>query len=258
MIDFERCYFTADDWGISPGVNDGILELVEKGVVRRVSLMANGKYLSHGLSDLLRFDQLGLGLHFNLTFGTPLNQGVTSTRFLCTGNQDNFGNRSELFWKSLRYQNRREFWEEIRGELRAQIEALRRLSVPLRHFDGHEHIHLVPGLISHTALVFREFSIRETRLPWNEELLFNRKFPVALLSLWQRKAILRHFQVRPFYYPSLSLMKDKTRFEQKLHTMQDFEILVHPARTMDFESLRIEDPYRLERVEEYQSLLALT
>ncbi|OFZ33485.1 MAG: hypothetical protein A2070_14735, partial [Bdellovibrionales bacterium GWC1_52_8] len=65
-------FISADDWGISRGVNEGILELIKKGVVRRVSLMADGKFLKHELAALLALQkkgQVSLGLHYNLTYG---------------------------------------------------------------------------------------------------------------------------------------------------------------------------------------------
>ena len=40
--------FTADDWGLSPGVNDGILRLARRGVVRRVSIMARDGFHRRG------------------------------------------------------------------------------------------------------------------------------------------------------------------------------------------------------------------
>jgi predicted glycoside hydrolase/deacetylase ChbG (UPF0249 family) len=62
----------ADDFGLSPGVNRGILEAHEKRIVTSTSLMAN----TPGFDDAVRLARsapdLGVGFHFNLTYGVPL------------------------------------------------------------------------------------------------------------------------------------------------------------------------------------------
>ena len=46
-------YFAADDWGLSPAINLGILELARRGWLRSVSLIANAPFLHERLDELL-------------------------------------------------------------------------------------------------------------------------------------------------------------------------------------------------------------
>jgi predicted glycoside hydrolase/deacetylase ChbG (UPF0249 family) len=36
---------SADDWGLSPDINEGILDLARRGIVRRVSVLSSGSFV---------------------------------------------------------------------------------------------------------------------------------------------------------------------------------------------------------------------
>lgn len=54
----------ADDFGMSEGVNDGILEAHARGVVTSTSLMVYGPAAERAAADARRYRQLSVGLHF--------------------------------------------------------------------------------------------------------------------------------------------------------------------------------------------------
>lgn len=62
----------ADDFGLSPGVNRGIVRAYDSGGVTSTSMMVN----MPGFEDALRLasslPELSIGLHFNLTYGRPV------------------------------------------------------------------------------------------------------------------------------------------------------------------------------------------
>ena len=65
----------ADDFGMGPRSNAGIIAAVESGALRSVSLMAN----TRAFDDAVRFartavPEIGVGLHFNLTHARPLTE----------------------------------------------------------------------------------------------------------------------------------------------------------------------------------------
>src|SRR2546421_8810337 len=76
MTDPPRLVVNADDFGLSTGVNRGILEAHAAGVVSSVSVLVNAP----GWTDALRRLRdvgpgLGVGLHLNLTMGRPVSWG---------------------------------------------------------------------------------------------------------------------------------------------------------------------------------------
>src|SRR5262245_24357839 len=59
----------ADDYGLSPGLNAGVLAAHREGLVTSTSLMANQPWAAEAVAAAP--DTLGLGLHLNLTAGEP-------------------------------------------------------------------------------------------------------------------------------------------------------------------------------------------
>src|SRR2546429_5819148 len=72
-----RCLVVnADDFGLSPGVTDGILEAHAAGVVSSVSVLVNAPGWAHAVAALPGAGStLGAGLHLNLTAGEPVSSG---------------------------------------------------------------------------------------------------------------------------------------------------------------------------------------
>jgi predicted glycoside hydrolase/deacetylase ChbG (UPF0249 family) len=135
----KRLVVTADDFGLSSGVVAGIVEAHEHGVVTSTSLMVNAPAVEAAFAEARRLPSLAVGLHFVLTFGRPV--GAASPlaglldaegRFLANGSDA----------------HERATPSEVRGELRAQLEALQNgIGRPPSHIDGHHHVHIHPGIL---------------------------------------------------------------------------------------------------------------
>lgn len=69
----KRLIVNADDYGISKGVNRGVIEGHLSGIITSSSVMTNMPFARAGLSKArLEAPDLGLGLHVNLTWGCPV------------------------------------------------------------------------------------------------------------------------------------------------------------------------------------------
>ena len=66
-----RLRVTADDFGFTPGVTDGILEAHEKGIVTHTSIMAGGLDFDRAVALSRKRPGLGVGVHLTLTWGKP-------------------------------------------------------------------------------------------------------------------------------------------------------------------------------------------
>ncbi len=237
---------TADDWGLSAGVNQGILELARAGVIRRVSMMAGCAHLETGLEELLKISGLELGLHFNLTYGRRLSGGESESP-------------GEVFTDWLRPGARAAEGPAVRAELQAQLARLSSLKIPIGYLDGHHHIHLVPGMIDELAPVLKEHGIKRVRLPYDPKLFLTMKFPLVILSLLARSRLRAHgFEYRPCFYPQLKHFQDPGALRSRLARNPTHEIIVHPARKADVHQLPIPDSYSEGRVLEFQALQMLS
>jgi predicted glycoside hydrolase/deacetylase ChbG (UPF0249 family) len=230
---------TADDWGLTPGVNQGILELAQANVVRRVSLMANGKFLQENLSELLKLSEVRLGLHFDLTYGkdTP----------------------AQVLWRWMRPgADRANLGEAARVELRRQLEILNSAGVRPQYLDGHHHIHLVPGLLDALAPTLRAAGLLEIRLPMDHRIFFS-KFSLVALA-WFARPSFRRLGLKPLpcIYPQPKDFEDLGKLRALVGAYPLAEVIVHPASRDDLSELNIPDPYTSGRVHEFQALRMLS
>lgn len=241
--DSTQWLITADDWGMSPGINAGILELAKSGVVRRTSAMAESRYLQEGLLELRQLaekKELEIGIHFNLTHEKR--------------------SPSQVFLRALG-PHQKVFKREVQAEFQKQIMLLLRAGIQPTYLDGHHHIHLVPGVIEALAKDLHRHGIQSIRLPADPSLWSTSRFPLLILS-WLAKSKLKKlgFQFLPCFYPRTSHFHDLGSFcsaltEKASH--RPTEVIVHPASQNDLETLGIPDSYTAGRVQELQTLRLL-
>ena len=247
--------FTADDWGLSPGVNDGILDLATAGVVRRVSCMANGGYVEHRLRDLLAIPHLELGLHFNVTFERP--DSCEPMYESLVGQDGGFRSFREHLLRSFG-PGRLPLMNEMNWAMRSQLKRLTGLGVTVAYVDGHHHAHLVPGVLEACKEVLLEHGIRSMRLPLDLRLLVSRKAPVYWLAWWNRSKLKANGMVaRRCIYPTQRRLERVVRNPSLLSRWGGCEVITHPAKVLDFDSSGVEDSYRTGRLEEYRLLMGL-
>lgn len=141
----------ADDYGQNSAISQAIIDLLKQKKLSATSCMTNmTQWLTHAAWLAPYKDQADLGIHLNLTEGSPI-----STEFK-QAYGDSFPSLTTLLRKCfLRQMNS----EIIYAELQAQLEQFTAGVGHLPHFiDGHQHIHHFP--IIREAL----FKLYETRL----------------------------------------------------------------------------------------------
>lgn len=68
----KKIIINADDFGMSEAFNYGVVKAYKDGVVSSASIMVNQKSAVHAISLLKEVPNLYVGLHINLTTGTPV------------------------------------------------------------------------------------------------------------------------------------------------------------------------------------------
>ncbi len=135
----KRLVVTADDFGLSPGVVEGIVEAHERGIVTSTSLMVNAPAAEAAFSEARRLPSLATGLHLVLTSGRPLGPPQPLSRLL---DENGAFRRDGSGAQGLARP------DEVRDEIRAQLRAFERgVGRPPTHLDGHHHVHLHPGIL---------------------------------------------------------------------------------------------------------------
>lgn len=131
----------ADDLGQTPGVNRGIEEAHQRGLVSSATLLANGADFDGGVELAGRCPRLGVGVHVNLVEGKPVasRERVAS---LVDGAGEFWGKRGLVRrWLAGAIEP-----GQVRLEFAAQVARLRQAGIEPTHFDSHQHLHVLPGL----------------------------------------------------------------------------------------------------------------
>jgi predicted glycoside hydrolase/deacetylase ChbG (UPF0249 family) len=135
----KRLVVTADDFGLSPGVVEGIVEAHEIGIVTSTSLMVNAPAAEAAFEEAQRHPALAVGLHWVLTFGRPVGPPEPLSRLL--DEDGSFRKKGSGAHEIARP-------DEVREELRAQLRAFEKaVGRPPTHIDGHHHVHRHPGIL---------------------------------------------------------------------------------------------------------------
>lgn len=136
----------ADDFGMSEGINDAILELIDNGRLSATSCMTNMPCWTPAAAEQLlkRRHLAALGLHFNLTEG------------------DNATALGKLMLKSLSRQLDK---QSVLEQFDAQLDKFEQLIGSAPDFvDGHQHIQMFP--IIRDALLNRLSQRYGEQMPW--------------------------------------------------------------------------------------------
>lgn len=150
-----------DDFGLTPGVNAGILDAHRKGVLSSASVLAAGPALAAALEQVRRTPTLGIGCHLALVDGQPV---LPPSRVPTLVGEDG---RFRPTWRALIGDcfRRRVALDEVERELAAQIDRLRSEGVRVTHLDSHKHVHTYPPLFEIVARLATRFEIRVVRVP---------------------------------------------------------------------------------------------
>src|SRR5215831_16051926 len=91
----------ADDFGLSEGVNRGILAAHAAGSVTSTSLLVNLPAFDHAVAGAREAPRLGVGLHFNVTAGAPV-LPAERVRSLCDPRTGDFHPLRRLVQRAFR------------------------------------------------------------------------------------------------------------------------------------------------------------
>ena len=150
----------ADDFGISRGVNRGIVEAHRRGIVTSASVMANLPSAEDALTRAAVCPDLGLGLHLTLTAGRPLCPPA-QVPSLVDGSGEFFV-LGELLGRLAAGRVRR---GDLARELGAQVEWALRRGLHPTHLDAHHHVHVHPRVAPVVLDLAREHRVRWVRCP---------------------------------------------------------------------------------------------
>lgn len=130
----------ADDFGHSKGVNLGIVEAYQNGIVRSTTIMAGMPGFDHAVNLAKENQGLKIGVHLTLSAGKTVG-GIYST---ISDREGNFLKLAEVERRA--YAGQLDL-AEVEREYEAQIQKVTETGIQFDHFDSHHHTHELPGVI---------------------------------------------------------------------------------------------------------------
>ena len=145
----KKLIINADDFGLTNGCNQGILEGHKKGLISSTTVMMTCPDIEKSLTLLKGVDDLGIGVHLCITSGQPLTAGQS------------FRAKDGTFRKRNSYLHGIDCdIDEVYQEWKAQIDTFIKLTGRKPdHFDSHHHIHLMPRFQSVTRKLSQEYNL---------------------------------------------------------------------------------------------------
>lgn len=169
----------ADDFGLTPAVNRGILRAFQEGIVTSTSLLVTGSAFEDAVALARQNPELDVGLHLTLVE----EQAVLRREILATlvDERGCFPRTSAEFFK--RAFLGRISWDEVEREIAAQIARFQRTGLRLFHIDSHQHLHMFPPVFEIVRRLTRTMDnvwIRNPAGSW-------RKSPGVSTGRWVQK-----------------------------------------------------------------------
>jgi predicted glycoside hydrolase/deacetylase ChbG (UPF0249 family) len=153
----KRLLVNADGFGFTFGNNRGILEVLQHGFVRSVSVNVTWPALQDVTTLARDFPQVTLGVHLNLSVGPSILPPADIPSLVNA--QGEFHGRDFRRRALRRMLNH----DEMCRELSAQIDKLRQTGVTINHWDSHQGRHLYPGFFEAALEVTQQAGLRVSR-----------------------------------------------------------------------------------------------
>ncbi|MGV1007497.1 MAG: ChbG/HpnK family deacetylase [Dermatophilaceae bacterium] len=153
---------TADDLGLTRGVNRAIMRAHRDGVVTSTSLLAVGREFDHAVGLLRAHPGLDVGAHLALVGEDPPLLSAKEVPTLV----DRRGHFPRSYRTVVaRVAAGRVDTADVRRELAAQLDRIRSTGLVVSHLDTHQHLHLWPGIASVVTDLATTSGVRWVRLP---------------------------------------------------------------------------------------------
>ncbi|MGG3562915.1 chitin disaccharide deacetylase [Neobacillus rhizosphaerae] len=138
----------ADDFGLSKGVNYGIIDSYLYGIVNSTTMMMNMDGTEHAIQLAKRYPELRVGIHLVITCGKPLSHNVLSL----VDEHGDFKSCSNLNPSDISL-------VELEREWTAQIDRFIKSGLKPSHLDSHHHVHTLKELVPVVKCLSNKFGL---------------------------------------------------------------------------------------------------
>lgn len=230
-----RVIFNADDFGLSEGINRGIIKAFSEGVVRSASIMAVGQAYEDALRQAKANPMLDVGIHLCLTEEKPVLE-KDKLHGLVTNDGHLLGTHRFI----IHYFLGKVDLSKVNLEIEAQINRVLDSGLQITHIDSHDHIHMLPSILKIVIKLAKIHNIAFVRFPYERGISMNTSLWRHVLQLCLNTACcfvndnLENVKVRrsDYFYGFLRsghLTKEDIRYSLKTIAPGITEFICHPG-----------------------------
>ena len=157
----KRLILNADDFGLTRGVNQGIIRAHRDGILTSTTLMATAPEFEDACALALANPDLGVGCHVVLVGGTA----VTSPAQIPSLADQSGALAKSLLGFAAKVTRGQILAADIATEVTAQIQKIRAAGIEPTHIDTHKHTHAHPKVMEVIGQVARDCRITRIRRP---------------------------------------------------------------------------------------------
>jgi len=131
----------ADEFGLTEGINEGIIEVHAHGIVTSTTMVSNFWAFDHAAALSRKHPDLAVGVHLNLTHGMPI---LPQDRVHTLVDENGYFYRRRPFLQRLILGQISMI--QVYEEFRAQIDKVIAAGIEPSHLDSHESVYMYPDL----------------------------------------------------------------------------------------------------------------
>ena len=156
----KRAIITADDFGLSEGVNEAVERAFRDGILTTASLMIAGPAAGDAVRRARALPQLRVGLHVVVLEGASVRPSAVKGLVDAAGDfpTDQFGVSVDYFFRPRKRR-------QLMSEIRSQFSAFSKTGLRLDHANAHKHMQMHPTVGHCIIEAGREFRLPAIRIP---------------------------------------------------------------------------------------------
>ena len=180
----KRLVVTADDFGLSPAVNEAVRRGYRDGILTCASLMIGAPAAADAVA-IAKSDGIPMGLHLTLVDGRPVLPPVRIPDLV--NSRGAF--RPGLVGPAVRLAVSARAQRQARAECEAQLEAFVATGLPLDHLNAHHHFHLHPSVLTILVDLARRCRPMSVRVPFEPGVpTYRHAALAAVMTPWALRA----------------------------------------------------------------------
>lgn len=155
---------SADDFGLTKSVNEGIVRSREEGIVTSLNLLPSGEAFEDAvkLAGSIGLDEAGAHLALTQTRSVTAPSRISS---LVDTDGNFYGGHAGFF---LKFISGAINLDQVYTEWKAQLDKVRATGIRITNLSSHEHVHMLPPLLGILISLAREYDIPAIRYPHSD------------------------------------------------------------------------------------------